>query len=220
MRVTVELDLTTREGRAAMRAWLDATEEAPARRETLATLATPVEPWTPDTAFGEKPAGTVSTATPEPILDAPVLTFGQGDGDGAEDPAPAPLDPDPPAPAPDPAPVDRADVAPPDPKRPWTEPERVRAERLAARGLKKAAIAKELQRDRVQVANYLHNVKTGQVKSRLPRVAVSEAARSDEIDDYRRPPVMRAEAVQACRDKLAEAAAAREIREALYARPA
>jgi hypothetical protein len=232
MRITVELDLTTCEGRAAMRAWLDATEPQEAtRRATMETLARPLaEPWTPSTpstpfAAPAEPVGqgAGSEATdPAPALAvSPEQRAAMGVAPGATvppPPAPAPLDPDPPAPAPDPAPVDRdVSAAALDPKRPWTEADRVRAELLQAQGVNKFRIASTLGRDVKQVANYLYAVSAGTLKSRLRAVPASEVARSDAVDDYRRPPERRAEYVEACRRDLAARRSDRELREALYA---
>lgn len=227
MKITVELDLTTCEGRAAMRAWLDATEpQEVARRPTKETLARPLAaPWTPSTPFAA-PAepvgqGVGSEATdPAPALVIPgEMRNDAGVAPGADVPPPPvaaapPLDPDPPAPPPTPAPVDHDELTL-DPKRPWTDEDRRQAEVLnATAGLPPPKVARRLNRDPKQVANYIYAVRKGVIKSRLP--AVSDASMTAE-DDYRRPPVMAAEKVAAMRAELHERRCAREVREALYA---
>lgn len=252
MRITVELDLTTAAGRAAMRAWLDAHEAEhrvaatdrgvvpdrcsgegagdvpasqepagkggsqppgekfrPQRRDTMATMAVPRrQPWTPTTEFAAPP-------------DQVRVMDGWGETRGLVVPPPPPIDPPPPPPPPpparDPAPVDFDELAGRDPKRPWTDMERLRAEELAAEGLKPAAIASALQRDKRQVANYLMNVKNGSTRTRLPKKARPAPTHAGEADAYHRPPVMRAEVVTANRENLAAAQAERDLHEALYA---
>lgn len=171
--VQLTLDLDTVAGRAAMRAYLDALDEAggavnwPAKspvvgKETTAGVA--VAP----------PAAEMGEAAPC----APVVWNPGADGPGQADTPPSAPTIAEPAPSPVVEPS-------PDPKRPWTDADKAEAWERHRAGMPPPEVARRLRRDAKQVANYLMNVKTR--RSRVPEPPKPAPAPAEKLPALRKP---------------------------------
>lgn len=159
----VRLDLATRAGRIAMRAWLDAmdAEEAHAAPVTPAQEATVSEPpITPPVEAPEEAAEARHSPPPHEL----------------EEPAPAVVvparAPDAPAPAsgaaPEPEPLTPPAAEGFDPKRSLDDEDKRVIWELTKKGMSQPAIAARLTCDRQKISNWLWRVRNGKTKVPLP----------------------------------------------------